>query len=106
MVRHATGVMKREFGHALAARTSSTDWRRVAHLQEQGTRQVFDFAAGLLRSRQANRRQLGVDVLGQLDYHKSVPPFKSQSVSVLRTALRVERNPAVLAALITALARL
>ena len=106
MVRHATGVMKREFGHALAARTSSTYWRRVAHLQEQGTRQVFDFAAGLLRSRQANRRQLGVDVLGQLDYHKSVPPFKSQSVSVLRTTLRVERNPAVLAALITALARL
>lgn len=106
MVRHDAGPIKREFRHALAARTSSAYWRRVAHLQEQGTREVFDVSAGLLRSRQANQRQLGADVLGQLGYRQSAPPFKGQSASVLRTTLKVERNPSVLAALITALARL
>jgi len=106
MVRHDAGLTKREFGHALAARTSSAYWRRVAHLQERGTREVFDVAAGLLRSRQANRRQLGADVIGQLGYRQSVPPFKGQSAAVLRTTLKVERNPSVLTALIAALARL
>jgi HEAT repeat protein len=45
-------------------------------------------------------------VLGQLGYQQSIPPFKAQSASVLRTTLKVERNPSVLAALITALGRL
>ena len=106
MVRRDAGPLEREFEHALAARTSSAYWRRVAHLQEQGTRGVFDVAARMLRSRQANRRELGADVLGQLGYRQSVPPFKGPSASVLRTTLESERNPSVLAALITALARL
>ena len=105
MVRHDGGRIKREFAHA-AARTSAAYWRRVAHLQEQGNREVFDIAVGLLRSSQASRRQLGADVPGQLGYRESVPPFKRPSASALLTTLGVERNPSVLAALITALARL
>ncbi len=106
MVRRGAGRIELDFGHALAARRVSAYWRRVGRLQEQGTREVFDISAGLLRSRHANRRQLGADVLGQLGYRESVPPFKAQSASVLRATLEVERNPSVLAAVITALARL
>jgi len=106
MVRRDAGRIELDFGDALAARRGSAYWRRVVRLQAQGTREVFDVAAGLLRSRHANQRQLGADVLGQLGYRESVPPFKAQSASVLRVTLEVERNPAVLAAVITALARL
>jgi len=106
MGRNDRERLRNEVGNALAARTSPAYWRRVAHLQGQGTREVFDLAAGLLRSRQAKRRQLGADVLGQLGYRQSVPPFKRQSTVVLRATLELERNPSVLAALITALSRL
>jgi HEAT repeat protein len=106
MARHDDGRLRREFEQALAARSSSAYWRRVGQLQQQGTREVFDFAAELFRSRTARRRQLGADVLGELGYQQSVPPFKDDSASVLRALLKTERDASVLAAAITALARL
>jgi HEAT repeat protein len=106
MARGDTSQVRREFEQVLSARSNSVYWCRVAHLQQQGTSEVFDFAVIALRSRNAKRRQMGADVLGQLGYQQSVPPFRSASVSALQAALRLERNPPVLAAVVMALARL
>ena len=106
MARRKDSLVRREFEQALATRTSSAYWRRVNHLQEQGTREVFDFAAIALGSRSAKRRELGADVLGQLGYQQSIPPFKHASALVLKGLLKRERSPSVLAAVVMALARL
>jgi HEAT repeat protein len=106
MAQHVDTALRQEFEKALAARTSPSYWRRVAHLQQQGTREILDYAATALGSSNAKRRQLGADVLGQLGYQQSVPPFKGESALALKALLRVERNPSVLAAVVMALARL
>jgi HEAT repeat protein len=106
MAQHEDIGLGQEFAQALAARTSPAYWRRVAHLQQQGTREILDYAATALGSRNAKRRQLGADVLGQLGYQHPLPPFKGKSASVLKALLKVERDPSVLAAVVMALARL
>jgi HEAT repeat protein len=106
MAQHDDSLVRREFEQSLATRTSSAYWRRVVHVQQEGTREVFDLAATALGSRNPKRRQLGANVLGELGYRESVPPFKDESASVLRALLKRERNPLVLAAVVMALARL
>ena len=94
------------FSEALKARTRTSYWRRVGELQRIGTREVFEAAAHELTSRAAARRALGADVLGELGYLSSTPPFKTESVPLLLNLLSPKSDPSVKASAITALGRL
>jgi len=106
MARVETDPVRQQFDQALGARSMNAYWRRVSALQRLGTRDVFEIASTSLESRDARRRRLGANVLSELGYQRSSPPFRSQSAQLLLTALKREKNPSVLAAIVTALGRL
>jgi HEAT repeat protein len=81
-------------------------WQCVNDIQEIGGRDAFNLASAILRSRDWRRRRLGADVLGELGYQEYPPPFRRQSAPLLLAAVSLERNPEVVASLITALGRL
>jgi HEAT repeat protein len=106
MAEKTTNRVRKLIAEALTARTASSYRRRVNELMRIGTRGVFDASAALIKSKAPKRRKLGADVLSQLGYQSSIPPFKDQSAPLLLALLVHEREPAVKAAAITALARL
>ena len=81
-------------------------WRRVNELQKLGSRDVFNAAAGALKSKFASQRRLGADLLSELGYESNEPPFKSESVPLLLRLLKHEGDPSVRYAAIAALGRL
>jgi HEAT repeat protein len=102
----AAASIPRLFDCALAARRRRPYWDYVSDIQETGSHDAFQLASAMLRSRDARRRRLGADVLGELGYQQYPRPFRRQSAPLLLAALRRERSPAVLASLVTALGRL
>ena len=90
---------------ALRARRRDAYWRRVARLQELGNRAVFDAVRHLLDSADPVERRLGADVLSELGFRRSPPPFRDESIALL-PLVEVEPDPGVLAAAVRALARL
>jgi HEAT repeat protein len=98
--------IQRQLDRALRARRRRLYWSCVSDIQETGSRDAFKLASAMLRSRDARRRRLGADVLGELGYQQFRRPFARQSARILLAAVRRERSPAVLPSLVTALGRL
>jgi HEAT repeat protein len=85
------------FSVAITSQDEEQAWSAIERLQSLNTETVFAEAVRLCHSRDARRRRIGVDVLGQLGmpqqtYHESI-------VQLLLALLATESSPDVLASL-------
>ena len=97
------------FAAALAEDSESDErWRIVTELQRRGDREPFDIAIELTGSANAEERELGVAVLGQLGFRaeEADRPYREPTIDVLIDLLNDETSPEVLKSATTALGHL
>ena len=80
-------------------------WDVIALLHKRGTREIFDAATRLLRSRNQSERELGVNIHAQLGYDRN-KPFAAKSTRLLVRLLEVEANENVIHAALIAFGHL
>jgi len=86
---------------ALTAEDEDTMWELVPILWYRDAGEVLAVSQQLVASNDPKRRQLGANILGQLDIPERVSPH--DSLAVLLPLLEQEQNPAVLSAIAVAL---
>jgi HEAT repeat protein len=94
---------------ALAAPEESEErWHHIRRLQRRGDRPTFDAASALCQSVDAERRELGVDILAQLGTSspEADPALHDPTVDLLLELLATEQAVTVLSAIATAFGHL
>jgi HEAT repeat protein len=81
------------------------DVAALAHLQEGGTREVFDAAVALLDSDNPQRRTLGARILREHGGSHGGQAYAAEAAAILRGCVAAESDPEVLTQLITALSQ-
>lgn len=86
---------------AIKARDEDGSWKYISVLHWRGTREVFDAAAELCKSKKIKERCLGADILGQV----GVPErkFPEEALKILYGMLKTETNPDVLYSVLVAI---
>lgn len=104
------GIPARQLLAAALAEDPESDerWRLVTEVQRRGDRESFDIAMELAGSANAEERELGVDVLGQLGFRdeEADRPFREPTIDFLIELLNDETSSEVLESATTALGHL
>jgi HEAT repeat protein len=89
------------FTAALCEHDEHVRWSAVSALRWRGSAEVLQRAVNLCRSFCVVERELGADILGQLDV--SEQPLRERRLAVLLRMLEAERQPRVLCAVLSAI---
>lgn len=93
---------------ALEEKNEDLSWDYIRILHKRGNQEVFEAAKKLCESNDANKIELGADILGQLGIYIGYTdlPFKEQTIPILLELSKTEKDIGALQAITFALGRM